>query len=44
MLLFFLKGCAIDLDLLTNDDVKKLRSGEVFKDHRDSLSLKASLV
>ena len=29
--------------LLTNDDVKRLRSGEVFKDECDSLSLKASL-
>ena len=31
------------MNLLTNDDVKRLRSGEVFKDECDSLSLKASL-
>ena len=31
------------MNLLTNDDVKRLRSGKVFKDECDTLSLKASL-
>ena len=33
----------MDLNLLSNDDVKRLRSGQVFNDQCDSLSLKDSL-
>ena len=40
---FYFLDCAVDLDLLSNEDMERLRNGEIFKNESDLLSIKISL-
>ena len=40
---YFFIDCGIDLDLLSNEEINKLRNGEMFQDECDSLSMKMTM-
>ena len=40
---FFSLDCAIDLNLISNEDMEKLRNSQMFKNEYDSLSIRMAL-